>query len=374
MFPLRILPILSVDILMVNSKNTTATCNDDSGADGAFDQPISPSYRFTTVNFEAEYQFIAYENELSAFGRAKLPEGKSYDAGFHGERIGYVLNGIGVAIGASDAYSFARSHQSLASTYGDNWVVILRKKGQAHIDIDGSTFRYEGDRLEVRHQGEPRSGRLSNHESVFLYLPRERFAGMENILDDLASAEPRHRIHPMLSHYLSSLARVLPDLRPDDVAEAANATVALVKACTNYSPDAIAAAQSPVMLSLFEMARKYIDANLRSPDLSADSLRKFLCISRRQLYNVFEKHGGVDSYIRVRSLNACHRAILASNGEKSIALIAEQYGFMHPARFSRAFRTQFGCSASELRQFAKAKVKPTRYEEWLLSNFSSDRR
>jgi len=238
-------------------------------------------------------------------------------------------------------------------------------KGRADIDIDGNRVRFEGHSLEVRHLGQLRSGYLSDNESLFLYLPREKFRGLEYLLDRLTEADNAALIHPLLGCYLAALGRVLPTLRLQDVASVAEATEAMIRASISYAPEMVDAGKLPAMMTRLELAKNYIDENLKSPFLNSNSVASFLSVSRRQLYKLFEAHGGVHSYIRLRRLEACFQAIVASKPNCPIARIAEDFGFTDMARFSRSFRAHFECSPSEVREQATLAPGPTAYERWL---------
>jgi transcriptional regulator GlxA family with amidase domain len=74
--------------------------------------------------------------------------------------------------------------------------------------------------------------------------------------------------------------------------------------------------------------------------------------SRRKLYHLFERYGGVAHYIRSRRLAACHAAIVDPLETRQIYTIAYDHGFTDPAVFSRLFRAEFGYSPSEARNGA----------------------
>ncbi|MGH3388856.1 MAG: helix-turn-helix transcriptional regulator [Actinomadura sp.] len=81
-------------------------------------------------------------------------------------------------------------------------------------------------------------------------------------------------------------------------------------------------------------------------------------MSTRHLHRLFEDQGTVvAAWIRSQRLEACRRDLadpalcLVSIGE-----LAARRGFSHPAAFSRAFRTAFGCSPRDYRHDALARA------------------
>ncbi len=125
-------------------------------------------------------------------------------------------------------------------------------------------------------------------------------------------------------------------------------------------------AQSPIMATRFEIANRYIEENLRSQYLTSESVQAKLAVSRRQLYKIFERQGGPAHYIRTRRLAACHWAITDPKGTRTIGAIAAAYGFTDTAQFSRQFRAEFGCSASEARELGRMQQpRQSDFVDWL---------
>jgi AraC-like DNA-binding protein len=253
-----------------------------------------------------------------------------------------------------------------SSNAQDVWVLVFRKKGWADIDFGGNVQRFEGGRLELFSAANPRSGRVSANESTFLTLPRAQFPGMEAMLDCMADTGFSNYVHPLLSDYISTLSGLLPSISVAEAELAAEATIAMLRACTSHSADAIALAQSPIMATRFEVARRYIEQHLRDPDLTPESIQTKLAVSRRQLYKIFERQGGPAHYVRSRRLEACHEEISDPKDKRSITAIAATYGFADPARFSRQFRTEFGYSASDTRDAGKTqRTCRSDFLEWM---------
>ncbi|MBP1853582.1 helix-turn-helix domain-containing protein [Rhizobium halophytocola] len=332
-----------------------------------FDSMLLPSYQFTTADFSPCDQFDAFQQEFSAAGRPHFLPGKQARDGFFAKRTGYYLHGLRFVISETESYAFSNASKPSSGVAGGHWVLVLRLNGHAEIGDEGQRVRYEGHKLEFRHHEEGRTGYVSDNETLFLYLPREQFQGMEFLLDRLADADSTPLVHPLLGCYLMALARVLPTLRRSNTATVADATMSMVRAGISYAPDMADAAKLPIMMTRFEMARNYIENNLKSPNLNANTIASLLSVSRRQLYKIFESRGGVHNYIRTRRLVACFNTISSSQGKCSISAIAEDFGFADVARFSRAFRAEFECSPSELRERAGVAPGPTAFDNWLVT-------
>ncbi|MGP4087375.1 AraC-like ligand-binding domain-containing protein [Streptomyces sp. KR55] len=98
--------------------------------------------------------------------------------------------------------------------------------------------------------------------------------------------------------------------------------------------------------------RDHINRNLGDPDLSPESIARTHRISVRYLHRLFEGEGTtVGGLIRQRRLEECGRE-LARRGRTAptVSAVAQRWGFVNPAHFSRAFRAAYGVSPREWRK------------------------
>jgi AraC-like DNA-binding protein len=93
--------------------------------------------------------------------------------------------------------------------------------------------------------------------------------------------------------------------------------------------------------------RSHIEENLMDPDLSPDSIAHH--ISLRYLHKLFHSGGTtVGTYVRQRRLAACRLDLGRSwNRRRTVAAVAQTWGFANPSHFSRLFRQTYGLSPSE---------------------------
>lgn len=336
--------------------------NETPGIDSGF---LKPSYTFETSKLPIKEQFDRYRNELPVFGHIERPDGKGASEEFFTDNKGFDLSEIHAVSSRSDGFSFSRSAQNVNSFDMDDWLLAVRAKGHVDADLDGNAVRFQGSRLELRNMGDPFSAHLSANESLYFFLPRETLRGLEGMLDHLSLSEKSQCLHPLLGHYLTALGSRLSRMTLSESLIAAETTQAMIRACVLRSPEAIIAAQAPILATQFEVARKFIESNLERPGLTAESVRAKLCVSRRQVYKIFEGRGGVEGYIRSRRLSACYRELRKSGKRYTISQIAEKYGLTDVASFSRKFRARFGCSPSEAREATGSMPKLTNYTEWL---------
>lgn len=109
--------------------------------------------------------------------------------------------------------------------------------------------------------------------------------------------------------------------------------------------------QDELAIPLKMMAERHIMASLHDRHLSPTYLAQQLKISLRQLYRLFDEHGGVAHYIITMRLNKSLQDLTETASDKmSITEIAHKWGFYDSAHYARVFKKYFGTSPREYRQ------------------------
>lgn len=105
-----------------------------------------------------------------------------------------------------------------------------------------------------------------------------------------------------------------------------------------------------------ERAREIILRRIGDHDLTPESIAAEMCMSRRALFLLFEKHGLTPTrVIRDVRLDHCRRLLAdARHRQRKVTDIAMDFGFAHPGTFSRQFKDRFGVSPIEVRFGAKS--------------------
>ncbi|TQF01643.1 helix-turn-helix domain-containing protein [Kitasatospora acidiphila] len=107
---------------------------------------------------------------------------------------------------------------------------------------------------------------------------------------------------------------------------------------------------------LVRRVREHIDRHLGDPELSPETIALAHHISVRYLHRLFESEGvTVSRLIQQRRLDACARE-LGRRGRTAptVSAVAQRWGFVNPAHFSRAFRAAYGVSPREWRALRTA--------------------
>jgi AraC-like DNA-binding protein len=157
----------------------------------------------------------------------------------------------------------------------------------------------------------------------------------------------------IVRQYLLGLLRGMQDgtVPPDSTGHLAEGLIDLVRAAlAQRDPDAAAPERSSDVL--LAQIKEHIDARLADPELAPASIAREHFISRSYLYRLFEDEGqSVWETIRTRRLERARRDLVdRSLSDESIHAIASRWGFVSKSHFSRAFRTAYGRSPSDVRR------------------------
>lgn len=299
---------------------------------------------------------VLYEVEPAAPG----PLYGSVDAWHFGDRL--------VAATSFSAQSYRRSAGRILSDGVDHYLLQLYREGGLAGDADGRPLRLGAGAVCLFDLARPCVTAEAASSTVSLIVPRDLVdAGKaDRNLHGLVIGGARGAL---LADYLASLARRLPSLTTSDAAMVTRLTQEMVTACLPIEARALSAQREAVLLV---RAKRYIDAELCSFELTPDRICGALAVSRDALYRAFEPVGGVAAWVRNRRLDRVH-ALLVSTGEtRRIADLAYDHGFQSEAHFSRAFRTRFGYSPRDIRHLALAGMapgirgwRPGGYEDWV---------
>jgi AraC family transcriptional activator of tynA and feaB len=102
--------------------------------------------------------------------------------------------------------------------------------------------------------------------------------------------------------------------------------------------------------------KRYIEARLRDPNLSAASVADYFGVSTRYVGMIFERESEpISAYILRRRLEECaHQLTNVIWETHSVTDIAREWCFGNRAHFSRVFKKRFGVSPREYRRLHRA--------------------
>jgi AraC-like DNA-binding protein len=304
---------------------------------------------FSTRDLAAEHQFTAWQAHVAPLVEVKLPDGTTLNDGFVADHTVWNLGGMLIVQQRADAHSYARSAAKLRSSSIDHWYIVLPRAGQAWTEVNGRVSESQPGKVEFRSLGYPFRGRMTASDSLICYLPRDLFANAAAAFDAKNNSILSGNVANILIDYVNGIEERLHSLSAEDLPRIVHATRDIILACLSPSADRIAAVEQQASVALMERARRYIQRNLGSADLTPDALCRELGVSRTRLYQMYEPSGGVLHYIQRRRLLWAHAALSDPGNRQRIVDIAEAAGFSSPANFSRAFSNEFGYSPREAR-------------------------
>jgi AraC-like DNA-binding protein len=327
-----------------------------------------PSLRFSTESIEAKKQFEVWREFMVPTSEVEpfAPRGD----GFRASTQAYDLGAFHLASFDMDSATFHRTDHHARVSGSDHWCLTIVNRGSLKIvSDDGHLAASTGDVI-LQTYGAPFSGQMEGAALSCLFLSRDRFSDIADGLDRMIDQRVMGPMSTILRDFLVSIANHADDLSTADVPAVNEAFSRLLEAAFHPTADALHAARSPVAATQFAMARRIISQHLKSPGLTQDAICKKMGISRRQLYYVFERHGGVMKYITQRRLAACHDALVAQTGNKRISSIAYEYGFTHLSSFYRQFQARYGFRPGEARSawldgHASRQMPGDTFADWL---------
>ncbi|AID28119.2 AraC family transcriptional regulator [Mesorhizobium sp. SEMIA 3007] len=309
--------------------------------------PVLEPLAFSTLELAPRDQFAAWQLHMAPLVDVRLPDDKSPDDGFPASHTAWNLGGMLIVQQRAPAHSYIRSAAKLRSSSIDHWYIVLPRTGRSWTEVDRRVAETQSGKLEIRSLGYPFRGRVTDSESLFLYLPRDLFSDAASTLDAKNNSILSGNFADLLADYVNSVEARLRSLTAEDLPRIVHATRSMIIACLAPPADHAAAAEQLASVGLMERARRYVQNNLDAAHLTPDSMCRALGVSRSRLYQLFEPSGGVLHYIQSRRLLAAHVALSDPADSRRIVDIAETFGFSSAANFSRAFSKEFGYSPRE---------------------------
>jgi AraC-like DNA-binding protein len=325
----------------------------DEGNPGARILPALAPLTFSTRKFETRDQFGAWRTLVAPLVDVALPEGVAPDNGFPAEHTAWNLGSMLVVQQQVPAHSYTRSDARLRSSSIDHWYILLPRSGQTWTEVNGHVVANQPGRMEFRSLGHAFRGRMTETSSLLLYLPRELFDQASAAMDAKNNSILSGNMAALLIEYINGMEARLDTFTETDLPRIVQATRDMIVACLLPAKDQNAVAEQLAGVALMERARRYVQRNLNSAELTSDSMSRALGISRTRLYQLFEPSGGVNRYIQRRRLLAAHAALSDPDKTRRIIDIAESVGFSSAANFSRAFTNEFGYSPREARNISQ---------------------
>lgn len=308
-----------------------------------------PFDHFSTSVLPERDQFDAWRDKISViFDVARL--GKIGDTSFEASVDAYQLGPLVVTVSRQGEQAYTNTPKRIRRAGVDLFQVGVYRSGGYLGDANGLSITGKSGDVQILDLAQPIHTIEPASEMVCAFLSRELLQVSIGDLDGLHGTLLDQRLGAALADYLYSLADRLPALSDDDGEVAANAALQMISACLRPTKNRVHEARSQMHQVLLRRAEQAIEANLRSPRLTPDYLCRFLQVSRRSLYRLFEPLGGIHGYIQRRRLSGVMRTIRKTNCEDRLSDVAASYGFNCQETFWRAFKRRYGMTPGDARQ------------------------
>ena len=325
---------------------------DENGSDGhgkaAREEGMKvPSLKFSTKGFRKHEQFDAWcafttsMCDLQAISPAK--------EGFESSAASYQLDSMLLTRFDLAPMKFSLNEAMIRKTSLDHWCLSVVSSGEVAASATHNGFRAQRGKTVLHSYSIPFSGEMRDVSYTGLFFSRDEFWDIADVLDGQSHQCLEGPLAQIMRDYLLSMQKTADLLTKTEAMALRQAFGHLLRAMVHQTPSALDAAKVPIVAAQYDQARRFINANIGSPKLNPDMICGKLGMSRRQLYYLFEKQGGVASYIRNRRLAACYNTLTRSSGKMLVSSVAYDYGFTNTSSFCRQFQSRYGFSPKEAR-------------------------
>jgi AraC-like DNA-binding protein len=310
-------------------------------------------FHFSTEAYPEHQLFDVWRDEVNAIFDIGIekPASPRFNYQLSTGYVGSILMGCGAWAGEEEpvAYSVKRPSRMIRRDGLDHYYLCL---GITH-SISGlagrASINAEASKIYILDLARELDSEIIAGDTIILTIARD-------LLDARVRAANLHgtvlhgALATLLGDHMHALRRQLPNLTPEEIPHVEQATLAMVSAALAPSVATLADAESEINQTVLNRVRRFIDSQLKSPELTPSLICREVGISRAQLYRLFARESGVVFYIQQRRLGRIRQILEGRKGnEHRISTLAFEYGFKSESHFSRAFRQAFGYSPREAR-------------------------
>lgn len=328
-----------------------------------------PHLSFSAAELEERDRAEAWRHTFSSMFEA-IPKVAPED--LRGRLDVYHLGQIMIGGAQFPRHRFRRD-QAWASRSGvDHYFLQLYVSGGYSGSLGRRDATLRAGDVEVLHMGQTFDTMAQASRTHAVMIPKdlldERIGSVADLHGTVLTRETG--AGALLGHYLQMLGRVTPGMTVADAPILVEGCLATVAAALRPTADALNAAAPQIGAVLADRVLRYIEANLREPALTVDSLCARFRVSRSYLYRLMEPFGGVASYVRRRRLRFAIAMLSDPQGRgRRVADVAYACGFADEKTFGRAFRAEFSMTPSEARDAsatAAGAASPPDFSRWLV--------
>lgn len=256
---------------------------------------------------------------------------------------------------AARPHTVERTQETIERGGSGYYKVSLLISGSSLLVQDGKELVMRAGDLSVYDTSRPYSLIFGEEfRNLIMMFPKDRLDLPIPFTEQLTAVSLRQQhasLTPVITAFLSQFPSQLAELPERLRAKLGHTSLDLVSTLFSSILDTDPAQRDPRQVLLQKICA-HIDQHLASPDLSPGSIAAAHYISTRHLHSLFHDTGStVSTWIRERRLEHCRADLMDPVfSDRTVAALAARWGFTDAAHFSRAFKTAYGVSPSELRR------------------------
>ncbi|WP_086731051.1 helix-turn-helix domain-containing protein [Streptomyces carpinensis] len=269
---------------------------------------------------------------------------------------------VGTSTVSGPATTFRRSARQARAEHEAAVVLSLQERGTTRLELPERTVRLRAGELVLHCTSDP--GVRAHGEGAvvhYVYLPLHQLhlppAAVRSVLGTVLTTD--QGVPGLVAGFFGRLLRS-PGLTSrfvaDTLAAPGTELVRSLIVSNAHQPDSPAGRNAVAAARILDFVRAHLD----DPDLTAERVAREHHVSVRQMYAVLSRSGvSLGRWIRAQRLERCRRELSQPDfDDLPIAGIAQRWGFVSPAHFSRVFKEHYGVSPREWRTAAKHRRRP----------------
>jgi len=290
----------------------------------------------------------AYRKVLEPMFAFAIPE-SAREAAFNAEADAYSLPDVLVTRTLGTAMVLVRSHETIARSAVDQFLIVVYQSGGCRFEIDGEKHWLEKGWFAFFDLSQPLKIEADAVDNVGLLVSRRRLEALAPFVEEAHGLvlEPGAIAH-ILETIIHEILTVGMSMPVGELGAIADTIIRLVASAieTRGNRRKTDSIRRNAPLAAIKAS---IERQLADPELGPQKLAEEFATTRSTLYRLFEPLGGVTSYVNERRLRAAFRLLTdPREPRRRIAEIAFRFGFVHPSAFARAFKERFGMSPSQV--------------------------
>ncbi|WP_315763472.1 helix-turn-helix domain-containing protein [Bradyrhizobium sp. SZCCHNS2005] len=313
---------------------------------------LLPSFGFSADRMATDDNIAAWHAAISTF--FDVDELAAGEPGpFRADVRSYAMGSVLFGSARASSQHFRRDTRTIARSGVDHIIVQNYLHGGFHGTAAEREISVTAGDICVFDLAQTLETWASPFENLTLVIPRPmldprllQIQGLHGLV--LTGDSP---LTALLARHLHALLDYAPRMSFEECQAVVEGTLPLVSACIRGEIEHRDVEGSSPAESSLSRVRQYIETQLLSADLNAESVAMHFGLSRTSLYRLFTPLGGIADYIRSRRL---HRAFFDLVGSRNVRIseVARRWQLGSDAHFARSFKIAYGITPRAARDVA----------------------